>query len=81
MNEKALFCLDGLTALVCGASQGIGRATAHMMAAQGARVVLLARNGEALEKIRKSLPSPEKHLCVTADVAQPAALDAALDIA
>jgi 3-oxoacyl-[acyl-carrier protein] reductase len=81
MNEKALFSLHGLTALVCGASQGIGRTTAQLLAAQGARVVLLARNAEALEKVRQSLPSSVQHLCVTADVSQPAALDAALDAA
>ncbi|MBN8261297.1 MAG: SDR family NAD(P)-dependent oxidoreductase, partial [Xanthomonadales bacterium] len=35
--------LSGKHALVCGASEGIGRATAHQLAALGARVTLLAR--------------------------------------
>ena len=74
-----LFDLTGLNALVCGASQGIGRATAETFAKQGARVVLLARNAEALEKARAALPSPEKHMCVTADVSRSDELDAALE--
>ncbi|MBU6379462.1 MAG: SDR family NAD(P)-dependent oxidoreductase, partial [Gammaproteobacteria bacterium] len=38
-----LFRLDGRTALVTGASSGIGRTLAIALAAAGARVVLAAR--------------------------------------
>lgn len=47
--------LKGKTALVCGASTGIGAATARALAHLGARVVLLARNASALESVARSL--------------------------
>jgi NAD(P)-dependent dehydrogenase (short-subunit alcohol dehydrogenase family) len=43
--------LEGRLALVTGASRGIGAATAEALAAAGARVILAARDGEALEAV------------------------------
>jgi len=43
--------LEGRRALVCGASQGIGRATARELASLGAEVVLLARRSEPLAEL------------------------------
>ena len=48
--------LSGRHALVCGASQGIGRASAIELAELGANVTLLARSADALKIAAESLP-------------------------
>lgn len=42
---------EGKLALVTGGGSGIGAATAHLLAAEGARVMLADRNGEAAEAV------------------------------
>ena len=48
---------SGRNAVVTGASRGIGAAIARTLAENGARVALVARDTEALEKLAKSLPN------------------------
>jgi 3-oxoacyl-[acyl-carrier protein] reductase len=49
--------LHGKNALVCGSSQGIGKAVAHQLASAGANITLLARNCEALRNVMSNLPN------------------------
>lgn len=65
--------LDGKTALVCGSTQGIGRAIAQEFALAGARVVLIARNESALKQTLVDLPPTEsgEHSYLVADFTSP----------
>lgn len=65
--------LSGKNALVCGSTQGIGKASAMEIASLGANVTLIARNEEALHSAVNELPNNgnQKHSCIIADFANP----------
>ncbi len=71
--------LEGRSALVCGSTQGIGRAAAHELALLGARIVLLARNEASLAATAAALPAVKSgpHTFLAADFSDPATVDAA----
>ena len=73
--------LNGKHALVCGGSEGIGRATAHELALLGADVTVLARRPEALQEVVAALPrqGAQQHDWIAADVAQTAELRAQVE--
>lgn len=77
-NEWMPLALEGKTALVCGSSQGIGFAAATHLAALGARVILMARNGERLEVALQHLPDSDRHDMVVADFSQPSLVEQAV---
>lgn len=62
--------LRGRHALVCGGSEGIGRATAHELALLGADVTVLARREDALREVAAALPrsGAQAHGTLIADV-------------
>jgi 3-oxoacyl-[acyl-carrier protein] reductase len=73
--------LEGKRALVCGGSQGIGRAIALHFAEQGAEVLLLARNETALQAVRAELDIAlrQRHGYLVADFARPDRLQQILE--
>lgn len=82
-SPTPLFSLHGRTALVTGASRGIGEAIAHLLAAQGAHVICSSRRLEACETvaaaIRAAGGSAEARAVHIGDPSTIEALFAALD--
>ncbi|MBB3346137.1 3-oxoacyl-[acyl-carrier-protein] reductase [Sphingomonas sp. BK069] len=69
-----MFDLSGMTALVTGASGGIGSAIARGLAAQGARLALSGSNPDKLERFRDELGGD--HVALACDLSDAAAVDA-----
>lgn len=63
-------------ALVCGSTQGIGKAAAEQLAAMGANVTLVARNEEKLKEVQAGLANngTQKHDYIAVDFTQPETL-------
>jgi 3-oxoacyl-[acyl-carrier protein] reductase len=74
-----MFRLDGKTALVTGASGGIGAGVARTLHAQGAAVVLSGTRRDALDALAAEL-GERAHVC-PADLSDPAAADPLIEAA
>lgn len=73
--------LDGKNAVVCGSTQGIGRAAAIELALLGADITLIARDEKKLKAVVKELPTPlgQKHDYLVADFNFPELLQSGLE--
>ncbi len=73
--------LEGKSAIVTGASRGIGRAIAVDLAREGADVALVGRDRAALEETQRAVGEARagaRALVTTADVTDPAAVEQAV---
>jgi 3-oxoacyl-[acyl-carrier protein] reductase len=73
-----LHSLQGKQALVCGSTQGIGRAAALELASRGAEVTLFARDPNALRRVLSELPGTG-HASLAADFADNDAVREAIE--
>ncbi len=72
-----MFSLQDKVALITGASQGIGRATALVLAEAGAKVAIAARSRDKLEALAKEIEAAgRKALVVRMDIADAAQIKA-----
>lgn len=74
--------LTGRYALVSGSTQGIGKAAAFALAAQGATVILLARQEHKLKAVAEELPRPQnqEHRYIVADFSYPDQVASAIHV-
>ncbi len=76
--------LEGKAAVIAGGGSGIGRATAHLMAQEGAGVVVASLSGDSAETVAAEIrDAGGRAVAVKADVSDPepnkAMIDAAID--
>ncbi|AUC22323.1 short-chain dehydrogenase [Polaribacter sejongensis] len=72
--------LQNKNALVCGSTQGIGKATAILLAEEGVNVTLIARNEEKLKEVLAELPNKnQKHNYLVADFSNPEELQKVIE--
>lgn len=57
--------MTGKRAIITGASNGIGRALAHSLSADGYGVGLVARRGVLLQELHAAIRKRRKHIYVT----------------
>ena len=55
MSKTQLFDLDGKIAFVSGASRGIGEAIAHLLAQQGAEVIVASRKLDDCQSVADAI--------------------------
>lgn len=68
-----MFDLSGMTALVTGASGGLGRSIAKALAGQGARLAVSGSNVEKLERFREELGG--NHVAIACNLSDGGAVD------
>ncbi len=73
--------LENKNALVCGSSQGMGKAIALQLAKMGANVTLFARNLDKLNQVKAELANngTQEHFAICADFSAPDEVARALD--
>src|SRR5271155_17196 len=77
MWRLTMFTYSGSTAMITGASKGLGAAFARQLASRGMNLVLVARSIDALQDLAESLAAQYNVKCVAlqSDLAAPGAAE------
>ena len=80
ISNSEIMELLGKKAMVCGSTQGIGLASAKLMADRGASIILIARNTEKLNAAMNQLDASngQSHAILVADFSKPEQLEEVL---
>lgn len=79
-RKRARFSFQGRSVIISGGSRGLGLVMARQLAAKGARLTLLARNADELERAENELKSSGAEvLTITCDVRRQEQVDAAVE--
>jgi NAD(P)-dependent dehydrogenase (short-subunit alcohol dehydrogenase family) len=72
-RRRRAFDFHGRSVLITGGSRGLGLVIARQMAAEGARITIVARDADELERARQIvLPGGGDITCIVGDVSKPA---------
>jgi NAD(P)-dependent dehydrogenase (short-subunit alcohol dehydrogenase family) len=76
LDAASLFDLTGKTAVVTGASSGLGVTFAEALATNGANLVLAARRADRLRAVQAGLPPGTKSIITKCDITEPDQIEA-----
>jgi|GEM_PF-2302189 len=71
--------VNGKTIVLTGANGGIGSALAQQLAGAGAALILVGRDEYALEQLKLTLASPQRHLVLVCDLQNHSGVQGLLD--
>ena len=78
-RERRAISFEGRTVVITGGSRGLGLVLARQLAAEGARLCLLARDADELDRARAQLPADAEVLVIRCDVRRRGDVRAAMD--
>lgn len=76
---RSRYSFEGKVCVVTGGSRGLGLVLSRQLAAQGATVAMLARNGRELHRALSHLEPRGRHLGIATDVTNPTSVSNAIE--
>ena len=79
MRNRRGIDFEGRVVVITGGSRGLGLVLARQLAEQGARLCLLARDGDELERAKAQLPAETEVMTIACDIRRELEVRAAMD--